>query len=144
MEKEDILLLVAASAKDEPLTPVQLQKALFLIGERCGDRLPVPSFYHFVPYHYGPFDGEVYQDADGLAEKGMVLRFQSERGAWVNTISTHSGREKAEELKKDLAPGVAEYIGEVVEWAQKLSFRELVASIYKAYPEYQANSVFQG
>ena len=40
MEKEDILLLVVASAKDEPLTPVQLQKTLFLIDKQCQGRIP--------------------------------------------------------------------------------------------------------
>ena len=144
MGKEDILLLVVASAKDEPLTPVQLQKSLFLIDRECRDKIPVSSFYDFEPYHYGPFDAEVYQDADILAEKGMVLRFQSDKGAWMNTISTHSGRVRAEQLKKEIAPHIVQYIGNVVDWAQGLSFRELVASIYQAYPEYKVKSVFRG
>ena len=144
MEKEDILLLVVASATDEPLTPVQLQKALFLISEQCRGRIPTSSFYEFEPYHYGPFDAEVYQDADELAAEGMVLRFQSNRGAWTNTISTHSGRERAEQLQKEMDPAIVQYINDVVEWVQGLSFRELVASIYQAYPDYKVNSVFQG
>ena len=72
------------------------------------------------------------------------MRFKSDRGAWTNTISTHSGREKAEQLKKEMDPGIVQYISEAVEWAQGLSFRELVASIYQAYPEYKVNSVFRG
>ena len=144
MEKEDILLLVVASAKDEPLTPVQLQKTLFLIDKQCQGRIPTSSFYEFEPYHYGPFDAEVYENADELAAEGMVFRFKSDRGAWTNTISTHSGREKAEQLKKEMDPGIVQYISEVVEWAQGLSFRELIASIYQAYPEYKVNSVFRG
>ena len=144
MEKEDILLLVVASAKDEPLTPIQLQKTLFLIDKQCQGRIPTSSFYEFEPYHYGPFDAEVYKDADVLAAEGLVLRFQSDRGAWTNTISTHSGRAKAEQLKKEIEPDIVQYISNVVEWAQRLSFRELIASIYEAYPEYKVNSVFHG
>ena len=144
MKKEDVLLLVVASAKDEPLTPVQLQKVLFLIDKQCHGRIPTSTFYDFEPYHYGPFDAEVYRDADELADEGMVLRFQSNRGAWMNTISTHSGRERADQLKEEMDPEIVQYIDDVVEWAQGLSFRELVASIYQAYPEFKANSVFQG
>ena len=78
MQKEDFLLMVVASGKDEPLTPVQLQKSLFLIGEHKDGFSEVPqSFYDFRPYHYGPFDIRVYQDADVLAEQGLVLRFVS-------------------------------------------------------------------
>ena len=33
LEGKDFLLLVVAAAEAEPLTPVQLQKALFLINE---------------------------------------------------------------------------------------------------------------
>ena len=144
MQKEDFLLMVVASGKDEPLTPVQLQKSLFLISEHKQRFPEVPeSFYDFRPYHYGPFDIRVYQDADVLAEKGLVLRFTSNIGAWKDTVATHSGREKAEELMAQLNPVLKRYIREVVEWTQKLSFRELVGAIYQAYPDYRKNSVFQ-
>lgn len=142
MKKEDFLLLVVAAGKDEPLTPVQLQKSLFLIGEQGIPEIP-EEFYDFQPYHYGPFDVRVYQDADTLKEDGMVLRFKSDSGNWANTVATYSGRKRAEQLKSQMDPAVVQYIENVVDWAQSMNFRELVAAIYQAYPEYRENSVFQ-
>ena len=53
MDRKDILLVVVASGNGTPLTPVQLQKSLFLISENLKGEIPDP-FYDFGPYHYGP------------------------------------------------------------------------------------------
>ena len=55
MDDRDFLLLVVASGKDKALTPVQLQKSLFLLG-KTDLAEAVDSPYDFEPYHYGPFD----------------------------------------------------------------------------------------
>ena len=143
MQKEDILLMVLDAGQDQPFTPVQLQKALFLIGNQCVGRLSDP-YYDFEPYHYGPFDVAVYQDAEELVARGLAWRFKADGGSWINTVATPSGRAKANQLRKDLDPAVVRYIQNVAEWTQKLSFSELVAAIYHAFPEFKQNSVFRG
>ena len=141
MDKEDFLVMVVAAGKDKPLTPVQVQKSLFLIAQQVPG-LP-EDFYEFEPYHYGPFNRQIYQDADALRETGMVWRMKHERGGWTDTIATYSGRERAVELEKELDAEVVKYIHDVVEWTQRLSFSELVSAIYRDYPDYRQNSVFQ-
>src|SRR5437016_11397384 len=73
MIPKDWALLVIASARGEQLSPVQLQKALFLIGrnltpqQRCGR-----DFYNFRAYDYGPFDSSIYNDAVRAQAEGFV------------------------------------------------------------------------
>src|SRR5436190_18669612 len=76
MEPKDWTLLVISAADSRGLSPVQLQKSLFLLERRLSEEAPAEklgeSFYEFVPYNYGPFDVKVYQDAEALEERGLV------------------------------------------------------------------------
>ena len=47
MDKKDALLLVIAAGEDTPLTPVQLQKSLFLVGKSNLSDLPMPSMQQY-------------------------------------------------------------------------------------------------
>lgn len=143
MEKKDFLLLVVAAGDGKPLTPVQLQKTLFLVEQAKLPETPKP-FYEFEPYHYGPFDKDVYIDADSLAVEGLVARLRSESGTWTDTVITPNGSMKAALLKKGLSPPSAKFIADVVQWAQSLTFTELLRAIYEKFPVYRENSVFQG
>ena len=142
MDRKDILLLVVASGGGTPLTPVQLQKSLFMISKNVKE-IPDP-FYTFEPYHYGPFDIEIYTDADSLENEGLLASIQSNNGRWTETAINPNGLKKAEVLEKELSEPAAKYVRELVQWAQSLSFSDLVKSIYNIYPEYRENSVFQG
>ena len=142
MESKEFLLLVVAAGDGTPLTPVQLQKSLFLIAEASLTETPVP-FYEFEPYHYGPFDANVYADADLLDGKGMVARIPSANGTWTDTVITPDGLAQAKLLEKNLSSSTRDYIHNVVEWVQSLSFSMLLRSIYAKYPRYRENSVFQ-
>ena len=143
LEGKDFLLLVVAAGEGKPLTPVQLQKTLFLINEAKLNEAS-ESLYNFEPYHYGPFDARVYEDADALHDEGLVYRLPSNEGNWTDTAISVSGMAKARELEKKLYPPNAKYIRDLVEWVQELTFRQLVSAVYKAFPKYRKNSVFQG
>ena len=57
LSRENLVLAAFASAGGRRHTPVQAQKLLFLLDRE------VPSLgtpFKFIPYHYGPFDPEVY------------------------------------------------------------------------------------
>ena len=142
MDREDILLVVVAAGNGTPLTPVQLQKSLFLISENLKGEIPDP-FYDFEPYHYGPFGAEVYVDADSLEFQGLLVSVGSSQGTWLDRAITPAGMERAKEAEKELSDSGRAYIQAVVEWAQSLSFSTLVKSIYVHYPQYRKNSVFQ-
>ena len=137
------VLLALLAAEHHSLTPVQLQKSLFLLGKRRPKDVGKP-FYHFRAYDYGPFDVAVYTDADALAAEGLVSVDRSMGRSLRRFVLTAEGEVEANRLAAEVPAGAIAYLQEVVPWAQGLSFSELVSAIYEAYPETRANSVFNG
>lgn len=130
--------MVLAEAGGAPVSPVQLQKALFLIGEN----LHPDRFYHFKPYDYGPFSREVYSDAQELANMGLVS-ITDPLGGYKTYAATLAGLNHARERRAQLDASAQEYLSKVVTWVRSLSFKELVVAIYTAYPQMRENSVFR-
>ena len=140
--RSDWPLLALVRSPDLALTPVQIQKAMFLLGKNCEPAVGA-NFYRFQPYNYGPFDSTVYSDAGMLAGLGMVAKNDSGSG-YAEYAPTADGLLYAEKLKLGTPPKAISYLEKVVPWAQSLSFSALVRAIYAKYPEFKENSVFQG
>jgi hypothetical protein len=99
--------------------------------------------YAFVPHNYGPFAKEIYTDAELLASRGLIS-IEQDPNAYARYLITASGRDRVREYLVDrVSNRVQEYLGSVVDWAQKQSFSGLVKSIYEKYPAYRVNSVFR-
>lgn len=143
MNRKDWTLLAIATAKTKGLSPVQLQKTLFLLGKEMSDAVARTGFYDFEPYHYGPFDRAVYTDAVQLAKGGEVEITQRAGENWNSYVATRDGEIRASWLAREVPAAVA-YLDRLVEWVQSQSFQGLVTAIYAKYPEMRANSVFQG
>lgn len=142
MNREEWALLVIAAADGAPVTPVQLQKSLFLIGREFPEAVG-PSFYRFVPHNYGPFDSDVYADADLLAKRGLVAIQCPPGQGWAEYSCTRAGMDRSAELRAGLDANLVDYIQQVVSWTRKQTFTGLVRAIYAKYPEFRANSVFR-
>lgn len=142
LSRQDWALLVIAAAKGETLTPVQLQKCLFLLGQEKSDVIG-SDYYDFVAYDYGPFSSDIYRDAEQLENDGSVIIKYAPHGRWKEYLATPSGMQCADALRQSIDPEVTSFIDECVKWARNLSFRALVKAIYQQYPEYRANSVFR-
>ena len=124
------------------LTPAQLQKVLFLVKQNFTNELK--GFYDFKPYNYGPFDKQIYNDAEELKQVGYIKLVRQDGHSWSMYIieddfdnSKYPALLKADEK-------ISRYLKLLIDWAQKLSFEQLIASIYNHYPEYKINSVFRG
>jgi uncharacterized protein YwgA len=136
-------LLVIESASDEGLSPLQLQKSLFIVGQSKLPGLP-SDFYDFYAYNYGPFCEEIYHDTDTLVEEGMVFNIPVAGQSWSKYVITPKGQTRSEEIRKGKNNiGLVEYINETVQWVKSLNFSALLRAIYAKYPEYRVNSVFQ-
>jgi uncharacterized protein YwgA len=142
MERKDWTLLAICAANAKGLSPVQLQKTLFLLGEEL-PRFVGNDFYQFSPYHYGPFDRSVYDDAEKLADEGLVAITQRSGENWNRYLATAEGCARAEGTKESAPAAAVEYLNNVVAWALRQSFTSLVRAIYERYPRMKANSVFQ-
>lgn len=138
-KRADLLLKIIAAARGESVTPAQLQKVAFLLGQEFPDEMP-DNYYQFQKYDYGPFDVKIYRDAEKLQSKGLVSIAVNSRGGWKEYAATKKGLSKTPE---DVSEAVAEYIDQKVRWARGLSFQELVRAVYREFPAYRENSVFQ-
>jgi uncharacterized protein YwgA len=139
--KRDWTLMAIASAEGQPLSPVQLQKSLFLLSRNVKTG---KDFYTFSPYNYGPFCQQIYSDAEDLAAQGFVEMRRRPGESWFEYSITKAGMEKALALEQKADPAASAYLDKAVAWARSLSFADLVRSIYKHFPEFRKNSVFQG
>jgi uncharacterized protein YwgA len=142
ISRREIAMLVVASSGKEGLSPVQLQKSLFLVAEYGSGNLPA-DFYQFSPYNYGPFSAEIYDDTDELTREGLVIGIDSGFG-WSRYVASPAGMKRSEEVKEKMVTVLCDYISNVVEWVQSLDFAGLLRAIYAKYPQYRVNSIFQG
>jgi hypothetical protein len=140
---EDWLLVAIAAGGAKGLTPVQLQKAMFLLGKEMPDVVG-DNFYTFDKYNYGPFSRQVYRDADTFVSDALVVAKPHGSQPWSDYLITPDGLRRAEEIKARAPKAAVRYVVNVVAWAQSLSFPQLVRAIYRKYPEYRENSVFNG
>jgi hypothetical protein len=135
-------LLGALRAANRGLTTIQLQKSLFLLGERR--KAAVGSdFYSFEAYNYGPFCRDVYDDADLLMAAGLVQLDMSSGRSLREYQLTPEGRARADQVVGELPAEAVAYLAKVVAWAQSLTFNDLIRSVYDAFPDMRKNSVFQ-
>jgi hypothetical protein len=143
LNRKDWALLAIAAAEGQSLSPVQLQKSLFLLGREMAPQVGT-DFDQFEPYNYGPFDVRVYQDAELLERVGLVAISQAPGVRYNEYRITTEGTTAARHVREQAPPKAADYLLRVVEWARGLSFSDLVRAIYARYPETRANSVFNG
>ncbi|WP_257300786.1 helix-turn-helix transcriptional regulator [Haloarchaeobius sp. FL176] len=127
----------------------RLQKLVFLMEQELNEVLTASldsSDYNFIPYDYGPFSKELYDDLDSLEEDGLIeveeepmadgkvkyIYRLTERGQrWVQDQLADSNSETAYSLAEALA---AEY--------NDMLLSDLIDEVYAEYPEYAENSVW--
>ena len=142
IDRTEWILLALNAAESKKLSPVQLQKILFLLGDRRPKSVG-SGFYTFRPYHYGPFDAEVYHDADFLVAKKLLLLDEAKGRSWRAYILTDAGKRQAQTAEKKAPQKTVAYLHRLVGWAQALPFESLVRAIYDAYPRMRVNSIFR-
>jgi DNA-binding PadR family transcriptional regulator len=140
-QKQDFVLAVLSQTEGASYSPVQLQKLFFLIDRNIGDEIGGP-YFNFTPYHYGPFDKNLYRILDNLISQNLV--FVREEG--FNKIRkyglTAEGQRQGKLIEDKILPIYLPYVKDLENFVLKLSFEELIQSIYKAYPDMKVNSIF--
>jgi uncharacterized phage-associated protein len=142
MDRNDILLAaLAAGGPGATFSPVQVQKLLFLVDREAHHLVGGPHF-NFRPYDYGPFDRAVYDCLDGLSSQGLA---EIRSAGKYRTYNLSAGGFSRGQKSLDGMPANARtFLTEIASWVRTLTFEQLVASIYKAYPDMKVNSVFRG
>lgn len=94
--------------------------------------------YHFVPYHYGPFAKQLYDDLQALAQDGVVLveNDHDEEKTRITLVDMAKADGMLAEVPEDVRADVAS----IVETYGALDHKSLLKAVYKKYPAYAKNS----
>lgn len=134
-----ILAALAAGGENVIYSPVQVQKLFFLIDREAADLVEGPHF-RFEPYNYGPFDRAVYEELDVLGREGLIEIHESD---WYPAYSlTSDGYQRGVGELHGLDEPAQLFLTSVARWIRPLNFQQIVAAIYRQYPEMKARSVF--
>jgi uncharacterized protein len=141
MKRTEILLAALSAPEQKSFSPVHLQKTLFLMDYKLPGLFD--QRYDFQPYDYGPFDKDVYADADALQCAGLVSITQ-EPGGWYRTYRpTDAGLARGARLLAGMPADSAAVIKQIANVVTRLGFKDLVTAIYRSFPEMKVNSVFK-
>lgn len=121
------LLSIAVSGRR--LLPIQLQKVLYLVGQRFSS-LTKNAFYEFRSISSGHFSEEIYADVEALTKEGLVAIEHSVRDGLRHYRATSAGVERAKKVQKQLLPEVVEYLQNVVTWAGSRSVDQLLRATF--------------
>lgn len=135
------MLASFAAVEGSTFEPVQVQKFLFLIDENLANELGGKKF-QFRPYDYGPFDHMVYRILENLASRGLAIIEFGHHGRRTFRLSA-AGQHEGAALLRRMPQEIQIKISHASNWVRALSFSDLVAAIYRMYPEMRANSVFR-
>ena len=124
VEPKDWLLLAIAAAGEAGLSPIQLQRSLFLLSQKRKTHVG-PEFYQFEPGDAWPFSRALYEDLDAFVAAGDVVKeYRPESTRSIFRLAD-SGRTLAEELQPRLKPEASSYLEEAVAWVTEQSTLDL-------------------
>lgn len=139
-QKEIVLAGLSAAGENTTFSPVQMQKLFFIIDREISTLIGGARF-NFEPYDYGPFDKAVYEVLEVLSSEGMV---QINGLKKYNSYSlTPEGFGAGQRLLDSFSPETKRFIAETANWIKSLTFEQLVAAVYKKYPDMKVNSIFK-
>jgi type I restriction enzyme S subunit len=91
-------------------------------------------FYHFVPYHYGPFAKELYADLERLQADGLVT-VDNDTGEDKTRI-TLADRTRADTVLDDLPDVLKKDVASIIDAYGDLGHKALLKIVYEKYPAY--------
>ncbi len=128
----------AAAGAGAAFDPIRVQKLLFLIDREVSERIGGP-FFHFRPYHYGPFDRTIYDVIGKLVAAGDA-RVESS-GPYPRYLLSEAGYRRGTAVLTSLPDDVADYFERAARWVRLIPYRRMLAAIYRQYPDMAVNSV---
>ena len=109
---------------------LQMMKWAFLLGQETPSH-GGKTFYHFIPYRYGPYSFTLNRETDTLIRNGFVEK--ADKKTWE---LTDCGREQSVELPKQIAQDITALTNQY----GQLSGSELIDKVYAKYPWFTVNS----
>lgn len=119
------LLLALAISGDSGLSPVQLQRSLYLFGQRREEQVG-PGFYEFEPHDSGPSSTHVYVDLDALVTAEYVVKEWVRESSWSAFRLSDSGRAWATEFRRKVKKDALLGLEDAVAWVKEQGYLDLV------------------
>jgi uncharacterized protein len=135
-----VLAALAAAGENATFAPVQIQKLFFLIDQEAAPLVGGPHFA-FKPYDYGPFDRAVYDELDVLHTTGEV-HIDASR-SYRRYSLTPEGFDAGRVALATMPEATHRFLNDTATWVRGLRFDQLVAAIYRRYPNMRENSIFR-
>ncbi|MBN2579494.1 MAG: DUF488 domain-containing protein [Pirellulales bacterium] len=112
-----------------PVSKIDLMKWCFLLRKETPSQ-GGSAFYHFLPYHFGPFSFCLYREIDQLVCQGVV---QASGDRFWRVCGTSDAAE-------GLSKGVQRDIVRILRRFNQKSTSQLMNYVYKHYPWFTVNS----
>jgi type I restriction enzyme S subunit len=124
----------APAAPEAGLLLTAMMKLLFLVQMKGSARR---RFYHFVPYHYGPFAKELYDDLERLQQEGLVSIEQADED---KTRLVLADADLARQMVAQLPDDLRQDVRTVLDEYGGLTHNQLLARVYEEFPAYARRS----
>jgi len=119
------LLVAIAISGDSGLSPVQLQRSLFLFGQKREEQVG-PGFYEFEPHESGPSSRDVYVDIDALVTAEYVVKEWVPDSSWSAFRLSDAGRARVTEFRRKVKKDALSGLEDAVAWVREQSYLDLV------------------
>lgn len=129
----------------------RLQKMVFLVQQRIDSDSHISlqsDDYEFIPYDYGPFSKDLYDDLDSLVEKRMVKDREEEldSGKVKYDYEIQSAGEEFVEMQlsseSEAAQEIMKIARDVKTEYNDMLLSELIDDVYSRFPEYAEESIW--
>lgn len=143
------LALMYVNDKEPIEGRTRLQKMVFLMQQELAERSQSPvqsDKYEFVPYDYGPFSKELYDDLDSMIAQDFIEDAEEELGQGKIKYDYYIESEGADfvqaQEKSDNARMILELARKIKDEYNNMRLSDLIDEVYSKYPEYAKNSVY--
>ena len=100
--------------------------------------------FNFIPYHYGPYDKQVYLELSNLSLSGKIdIRLNKKNGYRLYKLSQSIIPEARKSLEETFGDTEITNIRKLNDFVISKGFNELISSIYEKFPEMEENSIFK-
>ena len=122
---------------EKPAMVTVAMKSAFLLQQEAGLNLG----YDFIPYKYGPFSKEVYEDIEELEKNLLVERVKPKKDLEMTEIRPiEEFKDWTEKMIDSLPEDIKEIVKAYIEKYGKMELNELLDYVYAKYPEYAVKS----
>ena len=123
--REGWLILAIASAADAGLSPLQLQRSLFLLRQKRVEQA-LPDFYEFESHESGPLSRDLNRDLDALVAAEYVVKTWRPECSWSVLRLSDAGQAWATAVRRKANKETLGRLEDAVAWVKEQGYLDLV------------------